>query len=588
MQLERISETLQQMAEALAAVLQVQVDIVDTNLVRIAKAGTQPYRVGVEPSSGRSYRHALIHPKPLFIDKPRAHEVCLKCKERNACNATAEIVFPILYDSSVIGCIGLVAVDFAEQQRLLGNVDSLSTFISRISDLITSKIRELEHSVELASLAAKLESILHSASDGIMAIQPDHRIMTINPAALRMLGIKDLRVLDGSRFGESIRSQEIERALSSQGQLEDEPIVFYSGSLRVHCVGTVRPIHSSDGYGGIVCLFRTLEAVDRLAARYHGKDIMYTFENILGKSDQIQAVKECARRVAASASTVLLLGDTGTGKEIFARAIHSASPRASQPFVPVNCGAIPDSLLESELFGYNEGAFTGARRGGKPGKFELASGGTLFLDEIGDMPLHMQAKLLRALEEGIVERLGGTRPIQVNVRVIAATNRDLSELVNSGGFRRDLYYRLNVVPIRLPLLRERPGDIEFLAEHFLRIYSRLHLRDITGITPEAIEIMKAYPWPGNVRELQNAMEYAVNVENTNLITPASLRKDILNGAENKGFSTVRSMAEIEGQSIRQALKVYGNDTQGKRRAARALGIHLSTLYRKLKSLGNDS
>ncbi len=584
MPLAAMAVTLQQIADALAAVLQVQVDIVDGDLTRIAKAGAAPDRVGVEPRSGQSYRYVLAHGEPLFIDEPRSHGVCLRCKERDACRATAEIVWPIRRGPAVVGCIGLVAVNERERHRLLDQVEGLTRFTERISDLITAKVSEMENSRALASLASKLENILHSVSDGIMAIQADRRIISINPAACRILGVTDPSVLDGSIFGKTIQGDQVVRCLDLQEDLEDEPVDFTIRGTTLHCAGTVKAIKSPDGYGGVVCVFRTLEAVDRLAVRVHGKDTIYTFDDILGRSPQLAAAKERAMKVARSNATVLLLGDTGTGKEIFARAIHSASPRAGKPFVPVNSGGIPDTLLESELFGYAEGAFTGARKGGKPGKFELAAGGTLFLDEIGDMPLHMQVKLLRVLEHRVLERLGGTQPVPVDVRIIAATNRDLLDLAQRGKFRSDLYYRLNVMPVKIPSLRERPEDIEFLANHFLRVYTALYHREIRSISPETMSILRSYQWPGNVRELQNTVEYAVNVEGSHSILPGSLTSDVLHGSAIDPPSAVKSISDVEAESIRQALETFGYHTEGKRMAARALGIHLSTLYRRLKHL----
>lgn len=308
-----------------------------------------------------------------------------------------------------------------------------------------------------------------------------------------------------------------------------------------------------------------------------------SFGSIVGRSPSLRRVVEVARRVAEGDSTVLVHGESGTGKELFARAIHQASPRAGRSFVAVNCGAIPEGLVESELFGYDRGAFTGADPRGKPGKFELADGGTLFLDEVGDLPLSLQVKLLRALQERQIERLGGRTPVRVDVRVIAASNRPLERLVEEGRFRLDLFYRLNVIPLHLPPLRDRHEDIPPLAQHFLcRLASSL-TRCPEGFTPAAMRLLVSYSWPGNVRELQNAVEFAANMCQDSLIGPEDLppyvRGDFPPVPDH--FRTL-DLRTLEKRAILEALERYGTSLQGKRLAARALGISVATLYRKVE------
>ncbi|MFQ5989582.1 MAG: sigma-54-dependent transcriptional regulator [Candidatus Methylomirabilales bacterium] len=247
----------------------------------------------------------------------------------------------------------------------------------------------------------------------------------------------------------------------------------------------------------------------------------YRFENIVGRSRPMMQVYDLIKKVAASEANILIVGESGTGKELIARCIHANSSRAPRAFVPVDCASLPEHLLESELFGHEKGAFTGAvatRRG----LFEEANGGTSFLDEVGDIPLPLQAKLLRVLQERQVRRVGGNRFIDVDVRVVSATHQNLAEMVQEARFREDLYYRLNVIPLPLPPLRERPGDIPLLAYHFLRKYAAQSGKEVKGITPESLELLEAYPWPGNVRELQNVMERAVVLAEGELVTPAEL------------------------------------------------------------------
>jgi DNA-binding NtrC family response regulator len=312
-----------------------------------------------------------------------------------------------------------------------------------------------------------------------------------------------------------------------------------------------------------------------------------SFDDIYGASRQMTVAKDLAERAARSGSTVLLLGESGVGKEVFARAIHAASSRQGGPFVSVNCAAIPDSLMESELFGYTDGAFTGATKGGKPGKFELASGGTIFLDEIGDMSLQLQAKLLRVLQTHKVERVGGTREIDVDVRVMAATNKDLEAMVGQGTFRLDLYYRLNVVTIRIPPLRERIEDIPLIISRSLAKLSARCPTRVTSVSPEALRILLDYSWPGNVRELENVLERALNLADGEVIDVEHLPGHVVSASRRPGRLSMRLAGEAlddvisraEQEAIVEALRATDNNRS---LAAKKLGISRSAFYEKLR------
>ncbi|MDR0356871.1 MAG: sigma 54-interacting transcriptional regulator, partial [Clostridiales Family XIII bacterium] len=300
--------------------------------------------------------------------------------------------------------------------------------------------------------------------------------------------------------------------------------------------------------------------------------------------------KSQAAIIARGNSTVLITGESGTGKEMFAKAIHYSGSRAAAPFVTVNCGAIPENLLESELFGYEKGAFTGAGDKGKQGKFEMADGGTIFLDEIGDMPLHLQVKILHVLQDMRFERVGGNRTILANVRVIAATNRNPEEMIRAGTFREDLYYRLSVIPLYTPPLRERREDITPLMDFFLKKYNSFMNRNLKGFTEEAIRIFEDYAWPGNVRELENAVEYGVNMAQGEEIdaeaVPSRLRKSAKTDdlIESDDLSMNDRVKRFEVEVIMGRLRKYGNSSDAKDEAARDLGISKATLYRKLADM----
>ncbi|MCC6544164.1 MAG: sigma-54-dependent Fis family transcriptional regulator [Nitrospirae bacterium] len=324
----------------------------------------------------------------------------------------------------------------------------------------------------------------------------------------------------------------------------------------------------------------------QLKRNLHNK---YGYENLIGNSEGIQKVCALIEKVAETDSTILILGESGTGKELVARTIHYNSPRKNKPLIPINCGAIPETLLESELFGHEKGAFTGASTT-RIGRFELADGGTIFLDEIGDMSPTLQVKLLRVLQQREFERVGGVRTIKVDVRIIAATNIDLENAVNEGKFREDLYYRLNVIPVVVPPLRERIDDIPLLMDHFLKHFNKSKKREIKGFSPEVIDILMTYPWPGNIRELENLVERLVILSSDGTISPDDLPKKFLSHTINSegalyitlpetGVNLKDVVEEFENNLILQALQ----KAQGvKNRAAQLLSLNRTTLVEKLK------
>ena len=310
---------------------------------------------------------------------------------------------------------------------------------------------------------------------------------------------------------------------------------------------------------------------------FSNKDIIITKNKIM------LSLKKKINKIANSPSSVLITGETGTGKEMFAKSIHNSSSRKHNPFVPINCANIPENLFESELFGYEEGAFTGAKKGGKPGIFEMANGGTILLDEIGELPLFLQAKLLRVLQENTIQRIGSLHSIPVDIRIIAATNRNLEEMLEEGSFREDLYYRLNVIPFYIPPLRERKDDVELLVYYFIKKYNKKLNKNIYSITPEALSVLKSYNWPGNIRELENVVEYSINIEEKNAIQLETLPKKLQNTSiDGQGKNNTLSNLEID--LIKTTLDKYGWDVKGKEKAATELGISLRTLYRKLEGV----
>lgn len=359
-------------------------------------------------------------------------------------------------------------------------------------------------------------------------------------------------------------------------------------SMSAHGAIAVRiPINHRFGFGfnnehGVQRQQKLMEEVKKFQyARYN-------FTDIVGASEGMQKIKSMASFVANGISSILILGETGTGKELFAQSIHNCSERRSNPFIAVNCGALPASIIESYLFGYVEGAFTGAKKGGSQGAFEQANGGTIFLDELGEMDFNLQSKLLRVLQEREVTRIGGSKPLHIDVRVIASTNRDLADMVASGKFRQDLFYRLNVVQLKIPPLRERAEDIPALIKVMITRFNHLLGKFVMGISDEGVNRLKEHKWPGNVRELQNCVEYAMNIVgiNDNTIELEHLPQYIQNLAAHGAAPHVETLAEAVLQAERESIqRALAAANQSKKAAAKMLGISTTTLWRKMIETG---
>jgi transcriptional regulator with PAS, ATPase and Fis domain len=554
-------------AEIIAAVARTDVEVVDRDLQLVAATGAARDRLGLRVHADlylRCFRSGL--PAVGATGSRAAPGVVLAC--------------PIHREGQVLGAVGLVASDSEQAARVLASHQEMTSFLVFMSELLG--VPRTPPAAPPPEAEDRTRIILDALPEGLVAVDPQGNVVHCNGAALRLLR------LEFDPTGQPLGAcypplARIARHLAGRTIPEEESL-FHRQGHSLHLVHSVRPIrHLGEVVGSLITL-RDIAGVRDLVNRLGAPDALVTFDDIMGRTPLIAEVRERARRVAAGDATVLILGESGTGKELFARAIHAASPRRDGPFIAVNCGALPETLIESELFGYAEGAFTGARRGGKPGKFELASGGTLFLDEIGDLPLHLQMKLLRVVEERAVDRLGGTRPIPVNIRLIAATHRDLEAMVARGEFREDLYFRLAVIPLHVPPLRDRPGDIPDLARAFLRRIGQARGKDVQGFHPDAMRLLVGYRWPGNVRELQNAVDYAVSIADGPHVLPEHLPPRVRTPA-GEDEQALPTLAQAEHRLIQEALRRYGSNGAGKRQAARALGINLATLYRKIKQQG---
>ena len=468
--------------------------------------------------------------------------------------------------------------------QLLGALNlaiSTENFHQHTLGLVEAAAHAVEEHLRLRSLLREHQTILELLDDGVIVLGRDGTIASINRQACDMLGVG--AEVAGKNIQTCIRASDVLKTiLADRKTFLDREVSFVLRDGTLSCALSCAPF----GDGGVILTLREARRMRKYAARVAGAKAVYTFGNIVGDSNALREAIRLARVASQSDATTLLLGESGTGKELFAQAIHNASNRRKGPFVVVNCGALPRNLVQSELFGYVAGAFSGALKEGSPGKFELADGGTIFLDEIGEMSLEAQVSLLRLLQESEVTRLGGKQAKRIDVRIIAATNKDLPQAVKNKAFRGDLYYRLNVLAILIPPLRHRDDDVLLLTRVFLDKFTTTLDKKSLEISREAQAALAAHHWPGNVRELENCIERLVNVAAGDRIDIADLPQDIMadmvRGQNQKQGETAMSLKRIQKALILETLRETGGNF---RRTSTLLNISRTTLYAKLKQYG---
>lgn len=480
---------------------------------------------------------------------------------------------------NIIGVLDLTGYSEQVHPHTLGMVVAAAKAIERM-------LQVQAYNAELKMAKLYNDTIIDSISAGILTADQDGTIKTVNHYVPELFGysskeIKSMKVWQLFEGWEQVLA-----ASSAHRGISDEEVVVNSRKNKLKLNLSTYPIidHHQKRVETIL-VFKDVKKVRKLANRIMGRKAIYTFDKIIGENIHFIKAVDFAKKVADSRSGILLFGESGTGKELFAQSIHNHSDRREEAFVALNCGAIPKSLIEAELFGYEEGSFTGAKSSGNPGKFEIADGGTLFLDEIGEMPLDMQTRLLRILEEGTVSRVGSTREFVVDVRIIAASNKNLQEEVEKGNFRKDLFYRLNVLPIYLPALRDRKDDIPLLIQFFTeRLSKRLNKRPLQ-LSDEQIRQLQAYDWPGNIRELENYIELMINTESIPDLTPpptkgavTSNRLSILSDLSLQEADV--PLSEVQRRHIIRMLDKYNGNIS---LSAKALGIARNTLYRNIET-----
>lgn len=552
--------------------------IYDTNIDLIAYTdsyekiwGTKVYKPPIE---------RVFYTKQVVNTTPGEKDICAGCSCYHNCPAVFEISQCVSCNGVPIGILLFVSFSKSKRANTQKNIQATITLIEDCAALIGT-IAAGKNSLEHPEASqAILDTTLEITPYPLLAVDPNGNILAEN-TAFRFF--QDPGIFQEKSFLESLPKEAVFHLLS--GKKWNDYIISLKEGTQIQ-VETF-PIFNAKGQS--VATIIKPEFTKQTQSEFSeetnriNQNIGFSIEDIIGTSQEIQQLKKQVVRIASSPSTVFIHGETGTGKGLIAKALHYESNRKQMPFISVNCSSIPESLFESELFGYEEGAFTGAKKQGKPGKFELADGGTLFLDEVSEIPLNIQAKLLTVIQDRVVERIGGVKPHAIDIRIIAASNKDLLQMIQEKTFREDLYYRLNVLPIYLPALRERKQDIELLSEYFLARYNKLLNKNVLRIDNEIMKFFQSYDWPGNIRQLQNVIEYCVNVTNRGILTREDLPVDFI---ESKTEQTSDLLLQLNGQTeqkiILELLNHYGWGVEQKKIIAKKLNMSLRTLYRKIQ------
>ena len=570
--LEKYKDFLKEIIDGISNILNLECAIFDIDAKLIASTDNYLKRKGTSVHAPSI--EEVITNGNVIVNRPGYMKSCFGCRFKDHCPATIELLNCINIEEYPMGVIAITSFTKSGHDRIMQNVVTYTKILNNITDMIANMIAYKNNIIKTLMLENTLQSTLDFSLDSMIVVDNSGYVSYGNSSAMKLFSMCSLYTLTIQQ----IFPEHINNSIMKGENFSDKPVRINNQYLFVSC----QPMMQEDNFLGAVIRLSQNNVTKSNRKSLDKQIISFTLEQIKGESPVILNVKSKVRKIANSTSTVLISGETGTGKGILAKAIHYESSRVNNPFITVNCACIPQTLFESELFGYEEGAFTGAKKGGKPGWFELAQNGTLFLDEIGEMPLAMQVKLLEVLQEYTIERIGGINTIPLNVRIIAATNKELEDLIEENKFREDLYYRLNVIPIYLPPLVERKDDINLLAHEFLKKYNLRLNKNIQGFSKDVMEFFTNYTWPGNIRELENIVEYAINMTD-GIITLEDIPQKYLRVKKDNGESIKSKVENVEYEIIKTTLDKYGWDVKGKAAAAEELGIGLRTLYRKLKN-----
>lgn len=578
-ELNKIRPMLESVIQAISSIVKVDITITDGALNRIASTGRYIENFDCKIVQQSVFGYVLEHKTSMFIDNPRDNEVCNLCQNKETCKEYAEVCCPIILDDEIVGIIGLVAFDKEQERAIIDNRNYLIDFLESMGTLIATKLLEERQRERITLQSREVEVLINYIDRGVISVNLQGHILRYNQVSDDLFKINKHNI---TNIGQIVSEVEIGQLLDPSYISGNHYFTHIRSDKATEFVYSGKPIFYKNEVVEVVLSFQKTQKMINEVYEVLGEPIKTTFQDILGFSEAIRAVVERGKKAASSSSSVLIQGESGTGKELFARSIHYESSRRDQVFIAINCAAIPENLLESELFGYEEGAFSGAKIGGKLGKFELADKGTLFLDEIGDMPIHLQAKLLRVLQERVVERLGGKHGIPIDVRIVAATNKPLEQLVEEGQFREDLFYRLNVIPLNIPSLRQRKSDIPLLVEYFVKRFNQKLNKNISGCKEDVLILLRAYPWNGNIRELENVIEYSVNMCMDQWITTEDLPNSMKRVEKSIKKETVMNFKDLEKLELQKALGLYGRDKDGVEKIISVTGLSRATYYRKIK------
>ena len=568
-------------ADVITNMINVDVGIVDKNMRRVTGTGLYKNIEGI-PALGSVYRNTLETGRTNIIENPRQHILCAECRDKENCREKLEIATPIYCRDEIVGVLGLVCFNDEQKTKIINDLNSYLNFTKQIAEFIGIKFYEYQEVALQKEREETLNQILNNMAKGVVVSDCNGVVQMVNNAAMTKLK------LTNSIIGK------VSKVISQNETIMNEDVFkFFIENNEYNVAGKIISLALPNNKKGNALIFDDIQKINSSIAEIANGDNTINLENIIGNSYATLHLKENIRKVAESNSTVLITGESGTGKELVARSLHSEGSRKDKPFVVINCSAIPDTLLESELFGYVKGAFTGANQNGRMGKFELANTGVIFLDEIGDMPLYLQAKILRVIQDKKIERIGSNKSIDLDIRIIAATNVDLQQKIKEQKFRSDLYYRLNVIPMTILPLRERKEDIIPIINNLIYKYNKISDKFVHTIEKDVLDALTEYNWPGNVRELENVIELMINMSSDDgVITKKMLPANILKTSKNtvssadsviyKEDMTLDNFQDIEKRYIETALISYGDDTEGKKYIADKMNIGLTTLYRKMK------
>ncbi|MCF8084284.1 MAG: sigma 54-interacting transcriptional regulator [Deltaproteobacteria bacterium] len=568
-------DTIQSFCNVLRPMLSTEIMVIDEGL--IAVAGTGPYLKNVGTKRPRdSYVHkSIMYGESYEIGAPKETKECLKCEIRSFCPYSSVISSPIKYANRIVGIFGFLGYDHRQKKIMTDKALSLARLSDEIADLMANIFFRKTTDHEAFFGSDEMTRIISSAEEGLVLTNRHNRIVNINQFGEKLLGVKRSELL--GRTSEFLEN-ELDMGASGHGTS-----VHKEGN-EARLFAHKMPIKPGCPMDGHIIVIR-----DALHGKKAANSYLHVAEDLalIGRSAAISKLKNLIKKVSKSTSTVLITGETGTGKELVAGLLHYESPRKYNPFITINSSAVPAALFESELFGYKGGAFTGAYKKGKMGRIEMAHKGTLFLDEIGYLSLESQAKILRFLDTHLLEKVGELQAHDVDVRVVAATNKDLNKLVQDKLFLQDLYFRLNVIPLHIPPLRERVEDIPLLLEYFLG-KTKAHLTHaVRGFSSDVLAFLLAYQWPGNVRELKNVVEYVCNVKDEGWVEFDDLPGYLLGKNGDKKKQGMSPLAQVEHILILDAIRKFGDSTEGKREAAKYLGMSPATLYRRLSTMSQQ-